>query len=91
MSGGANCRDITDTLHPSVIAIGQKILDSLPGLPFIGIDFMCQDITMAQKGDSYIICELNTTPGLSLHSHEETGRVRNVAGAVVDTIFPETK
>ncbi len=91
VSGGANCRDITDTLHPSVIEIGQKILNSLTGLPFIGIDFMCKDITKPQKGDSYIICELNTTPGLSLHSHEETGRVRNVAGAVVDTIFPETK
>ena len=57
----------------------------------MGIDFMCKDITTAQEGDSYIICELNTTPGLSLHSHEETGNVKNVAGAVVDTVFPETR
>ncbi|MDR2541212.1 MAG: hypothetical protein LBD11_05635 [Candidatus Peribacteria bacterium] len=90
VSGGGNCHDVTDSVHPSVISIAREILQKLT-LPYVGIDFMTKDITKKQTKNSYSICELNTMPGLSLHTHEETGRVRNVAGALVDLIYPETK
>jgi uncharacterized radical SAM superfamily Fe-S cluster-containing enzyme len=73
-----------------VIAIAREILQKL-ALPYVGIDFMTKDISKKQTKKSYIICELNTMPGLSLHTHEETGRAKNVAGALIDLIYPETK
>ena len=85
-----NCHDVTDIVHPSVIDIAKQILSGMPQLPYIGIDIMSTDITAPQTPESYIICELNTNPGLSLHTHEETGAGRNVPGALCDLIFPET-
>lgn len=83
---GGNCYDATDQVHTSVIKRAQKILE-LWNVPFLGIDYLCQDIT--KQSDEYIICELNSSPGLSMHMMPEKGESRNVADAIVHTIFPE--
>jgi cyanophycin synthetase len=88
VSTGGNCVDITDMVHPSYIRLAKKIIKLL-NIPFVGIDLICPDIT--KKINQYIICELNSSPGLSLHMLPEVGVCRNVAKSMVDLIFPETK
>lgn len=88
ISTGGNCYDVTDRVHPSFIALSKKILLSLD-VPFIGIDMLCADISLIVR--EYAICELNTYPGISLHMMPEKGKKRDVAKAIVDVIFPETK
>lgn len=91
VSTGGNCFDVTDKVHVSVKKLADKILKIFPDLPYIGFDLICDDITKKLKKDSYIVCELNSAPGLSLHMMPEKGQPRNVAGALIDLLFPETK
>jgi cyanophycin synthetase len=82
--------DVTDLLHPSVREICGRALAAIPGLPYAGIDFMCADVRKAQEGNSYRILEINSVPGIGIHMAPGRGRPRNVAGMIVDMIFPET-
>jgi D-alanine-D-alanine ligase-like ATP-grasp enzyme len=88
VSTGGNCYDVTDKVHPAFVKLAKNILKKLGDIPFLGIDLICEDVT--RKISDYVICELNSTPGLSLHMMPEKGISRNTAGAIVDILFPET-
>lgn len=88
VSTGGNCYEVTETVHSDFVKLAKEILSKLSNVSFVGIDLMCADIT--KPIDNYIICELNSTPGLSLHMMPEKGRAKNVASAIVDVLFPET-
>lgn len=87
VSTGGNCFDVTDTVHDSYIKFAKKVLKTL-NAPFIGIDLMTKDIS--KKTGDYVICELNSAPGISLHMMPEMGVSRDVASAISDVMFPET-
>lgn len=82
--------DKTDETDQSVIEIGKRVLDSFPGLPYIGIDFMTGDIALQQTEDTYRIIEVNTVPGIQMHHRPAIGKSQNVASYIVDLMFPET-
>jgi cyanophycin synthetase len=88
VSTGGNCYEITNTVHPSIVSLAKSVLSKFNDLPFIGIDLICEDITKPLK--EYVICELDCTPGLSMHMMPEKGEPQNVAKEIVDVIFPET-
>lgn len=88
VSTGGNCFDITDEVHPFYRRLAKDILTAL-AVPFVGIDLLCKDVSKPAK--DYAICELNSAPGLSLHMMPEEGKSHDVAGAIADVIFPETK
>lgn len=58
------------------------------GLNICGIDVCCDDISkpITEQG---VIIEVNAAPGIRMHHHPFQGEVRNVAGAIVDMMFPE--
>ena len=82
--------DYTDRTHPSAIAIAQKALAAIPGLPYAGVDFMSTDITSLQTPETYCILELNSVPGIGMHMAPGRGKPRNVASMIVDLVFPES-
>lgn len=88
---GGMCFDFTDEIHPSIVEIAKKALASIPGLPYAGIDLLCDDGTAVQTADSYAILELNPLPSIGPHIAPPAGTPRNVAGWLADLIFPETK
>ncbi|MBQ4030754.1 MAG: hypothetical protein II625_03255, partial [Bacilli bacterium] len=87
---GGICEDYTDRVHPSVIEIGLKVLKAFPGLPYVGIDFMTNNIEEQQTDSSYRIIEINTVPGIHMHFRPAIGKSRNIAKYIVDMIYPET-
>ena len=87
---GGICEDYTDRVHPSVIDVGMRVLDSFPGLPYVGIDYMTNTIEQPQNDDSYRIIEINTVPGVHMHFRPAIGKSQNIAKYMVDLIFPET-
>lgn len=91
VSTGATCEDVTEATHPSVIERCRRALAAVPGLPYVGVDFMTADIAAPQTDDSYRIIELNTNPGIGMHAAPSVGRGRDVAGWIADLIFPETR
>jgi len=88
---GGVCVDYTDVVDSSVIDIGMQVLDAFPGLPYVGIDFMCDDISRKQTEDSYRIIEVNTVPGIHMHFRPALGKSQNIAKYIVDMMYPETK
>ena len=91
ISTGGDSFDYTDKADSSVAKIAVKIIKSIPGLQYGGIDFMCQDITKAQTKNSYIILEVNKSPGIDIHHFPYQGKSRDAARAIIDIAFPETK
>lgn len=87
VSTGGNCFDITNKVNLKFKKVAFKILEIF-NAPFIGVDLLTKDIT---KPGNFVICELNSSPGLSLHMMPERGEKRDVAAAIIDVIFPETK
>ncbi len=88
VSKGGNCYAVTDTVHPTFIALAKEILQSVSGLPFVGIDLLCSDISKPATKQKYWICELNASPGLSLHTVPERGESQNTPSAIAKSIFP---
>jgi len=89
ISTGGDSIDFTNIAHPSVQEICVKIVNSVPGLHFCGIDFMTTDITAAQTMDMYKIIEINSFPGLDLHEFPYSGQSRPAARELLRTLFAE--
>ncbi len=88
MQGGDSI-DMTDRVHPSVKEIAVQAVRAIPGLHFAGVDFMSQDITQPQTPDTYIIVEINSSPGLCIHEFPYEGQKRYTDREFVLVMFPE--
>lgn len=87
VSTWGGCQEVSNTVDPFFKDLAQKILNIFPGLPYIWIDVITKDIS--QVG-SYVVCELNPSPGISLHTHPESGEKNDLPKYMVDLLFPET-
>lgn len=90
ISTGGESFDFTDEADDSVKEIAVKAVSAIPGLAYGGVDFMTKDINESQNKDSYIIVEMNCSPGIDLHHFPYKGTQRDVAKDLMDLIFPET-
>lgn len=88
ISTGGDSIDVTDLAHPSVGEIALKAIQAFPGLLIAGIDFMTKDITQPQTPDSYIVVEVNNTPGYSIHDLPYQGKNRHAADEFLKILFP---
>jgi D-alanine-D-alanine ligase-like ATP-grasp enzyme len=91
ISQGGDAIDFTDQIHPSVEKIAIKAINTIPGLSFAGIDFMTKDITKEQDDNSYVIIEINDSPGFDIHDYPYQGKNRHAAREFLFLIFPELK
>jgi glutamate--cysteine ligase len=86
---GGDSIDMTDQIHPSVAEIAVKAVNALPGLDFVGVDFMTKDITQPQTENSYIIVEVNSSPGFCIHEFPYLGKKRHAEEEFLAIMFPE--
>ena len=92
ISMGGDSIDVTDQVHPDIKKIAIKTIKAIPGLAYAGVDFMTnQDISKKPTKNSYIIIEINSSPGIFMHYSPYQGKSRNVAKEIIDILFPETK
>ncbi len=89
VSKGGEAIDFTDEIHPTVADICIKAMNAIPGLSFAGIDFMSQDITKRQTKESYVVIEINDSPGFDIHDYPYKGKNRHAAREFLKVIFPE--
>jgi cyanophycin synthetase len=52
------------------------------------VDFLTPDITQSYRGIGGAICEINAAPGFRMHVAPSEGKARDVAGPVMDMLFP---
>jgi len=89
ISQGGDAIDFTDQVHQSVKEIALKAVNAIPGLSLAGIDFLSKDITKKQTKKSYIIIEVNNSPGFDIHDFPFKGKNRHAAREFLFLMYPE--
>ncbi|MBW4630609.1 MAG: cyanophycin synthetase [Iphinoe sp. HA4291-MV1] len=90
LSTGGIAVDRTDEIHPENIWLAQRIVKII-GLDIAGIDIVTPDISRPLREVDGVIVEVNAAPGFRMHVAPSRGIARNVAGAVMDMLFPADK
>ncbi len=87
LSTGGTATDVTDIIHPDNREMAVRAVTAI-GLDVGGVDFLCPDIAESYKTVGGGICEVNAAPGFRMHVAPSEGTPRDVAGPVIDMLFP---
>lgn len=87
ISTGGTAVDVTDMVHPDNRDMAVRAVRAI-GLDVGGVDFLCSDISRSYKETGAAICEVNAAPGFRMHVSPSEGTPRDVAGPVMDMLFP---
>ena len=90
LSTGGTSVDVTDHVHPQNIFICERI-SKIIGLDICGIDIMAQNLTEPLTETGGVVLEVNAAPGFRMHIAPSEGLPRNVAGHVIDMLYPAGK
>ncbi|WP_024935262.1 cyanophycin synthetase [Actinomadura welshii] len=89
LSTGGTSRDVTGEVHPEVAAMCVRAAAAV-GMDVCGIDLRLPDIASpppAEPGAAGVL-EVNAAPGLRMHLAPHEGAGRDVAGDIVDLMYP---
>jgi cyanophycin synthetase len=89
LSTGGTAIDMTDVVHPDNREMAVRAVQAV-GLDVGGVDFLTSDITRPYKEVGGAIVEVNAAPGFRMHVAPSEGEPRDVAGKVMDMLFPPT-
>ncbi|MFO1406719.1 MAG: cyanophycin synthetase [Steroidobacteraceae bacterium] len=87
LSTGGTATDVTDVIHPDNREMAERAVRAV-GLDVGGVDFLSKDITESYRRIGGGICEVNAAPGFRMHVAPSEGTPRDVAGPVIDMLFP---
>lgn len=90
LSTGGTSVDVTDHVHPENIFICERI-SKIIGLDICGIDIMAKNLTEPLTENGGVVLEVNAAPGFRMHIAPSEGLARNVAGHVIDMLYPPGK
>lgn len=88
LSTGGTAVDVTDIIHPVNREMACRAAKAV-GLDVCGVDFLTDDITKSYRSHGGAICEVNAAPGFRMHVAPSEGEPRDVAGPVMDMLFPK--
>jgi cyanophycin synthetase len=87
LSTGGTAVDVTDDIHPDNREMAVRAIKGI-GLDIGGVDFLTSDISKSYRETGGGICEVNAGPGFRMHVAPSEGTPRDVAGPVIDMLFP---
>ncbi len=87
LSTGGTAVDVTELVHPDNREMAERAAATI-GLDVCGVDFLTQDVSHSWVEAGGAICEVNAAPGFRMHVSPSEGQARDVAGAVIDMLFP---
>ncbi|MBW8850073.1 MAG: cyanophycin synthetase [Xanthomonadales bacterium] len=87
LSTGGTATDVTDIIHPDNREMAVRAIKAI-GLDVGGVDFLSTNIAESYKRIGGGICEVNAAPGFRMHVAPSEGKPRDVAGPVIDMLFP---
>ena len=88
LSTGGTAIDLTDVVHPDNRDMAIRAANAI-GLDVCGVDFITADISQSYREVGGGICEVNAAPGFRMHVAPTEGKPRDVAGPVIDMLFPK--
>ena len=87
LSTGGTAIDMTDVIHEDNRTMAERAVKAV-GLDVAGVDFVSPDISRSYREVGGAIVEINAAPGFRMHLAPTEGRPRDVAGPVIDMLFP---
>ncbi|NNF39916.1 MAG: cyanophycin synthetase, partial [Woeseiaceae bacterium] len=87
LSTGGTAIDVTDIIHPDNREMAVRAIRAID-LDIGGVDFLTRDISESYRDAGGGICEVNAGPGFRMHVAPSEGTPRDVAGPVIDMLFP---
>jgi cyanophycin synthetase len=87
LSTGGTAIDLTDVVHPDNREMAIRAIQAV-GLDVGGVDFLTDDISQSYKDIGGAIVEVNAAPGFRMHVAPSEGSPRDVAGKVMEMLFP---
>lgn len=87
ISTGGSAIDCTEEVHPHNAWLAVKAAELLQ-LDVAGIDITCGDISRPVTAENGAVIEVNAAPGLRMHLYPSVGKSRNVAGDILEHLFP---
>jgi cyanophycin synthetase len=87
LSTGGTAVDVTDQIHPDNALVALRAARTV-GLDVAGVDFVTADISIPLHVSGGAVIEVNAAPGLRMHLDPTEGKGRDVAGEIVDHLFP---
>ncbi len=87
LSTGGTAIDRTNDIHPDNAEIARRAA-AIVGLDIAGIDFIAVDIARSVLETGGGVIEVNAAPGFRMHLEPSEGPPRDVAGPVIDMLFP---
>jgi len=88
LSTGGTSVDKTDAIHYDNRIMAERSVKAI-GLDVGGVDFISPDISRSHKQVGGAIVEVNAAPGFRMHTAPTEGKARDVAGPVIDMLFPK--
>jgi cyanophycin synthetase len=88
LSTGGTSIDRTDEIHPDNVT-ACEMAAGVVGLDIAGLDVLTPDISRPFHENGAVIIEINAGPGIRMHTHPAEGKPRNVAGAILEMLYPE--
>ena len=88
LSTGGTATDVTDIIHPDNRDMAVRAIRAI-GLDIGGVDFLSKNIAESYRAIGGGICEVNAAPGFRMHVAPSEGTPRDVAGPVIDMLFPQ--
>ena len=88
LSTGGTAIDKTEAVHYDVRVMAERAVKAI-GLDVGGVDYISPDISCSYKDVGGGIVEINAGPGFRMHVAPTEGQPRDVAGPVIDMLFPQ--
>lgn len=79
--------NMTQELPSFFKELALQTISCFPGLKMAGLDILCPDIYNIHP--EYVILEINSNPGLTMHHLPAVGKSEDVAQLVCDVMFPD--
>ena len=88
LAKGGRAINVTNQVHKSYVDMAKKALKAFTGMPCVGLDVLCKDIS-TPLDNNYRVIEVNSSPGLAMHTYPSEGGSENVAKIMVNVIFKD--
>lgn len=87
LSAGGEAIDRTNEVHPDNVFLAERAARVI-GLDVAGLDILSPDLSLPLRETGGGIVEVNAAPGFRMHLQPSKGESRDVAEALVRTLYP---